>query len=148
MKNAEWMVKNGCDFYGLDITQEDEETYVVWYYDDKLDTINLKENKFEALLAWLDMKHREPILDDAEKKYLSAVIKPFRSKIYTIVKWRSNSGDSEWLSFIGKVKQYYDEHGNLCTNNFGTFYLPSFKAGTMYKGMQVGRKYKLEELGI
>lgn len=81
------------------------------------------------------MEHKEPILDEAERKYLSAVIRPFRNKIYTIVKWRSCSGDSEWLSFMSESK-------------FGAFFLPSFKAGTMYKGMKVGRKYTLEELGL
>ena len=42
-------------------------------------------------------------------------------------------GSEEWLSFISE---------------YGSFYLPNFKQGTMYKGMKVGRKYTLEELGL
>lgn len=141
MTNAEWMINNGYKFDDLWVISDDitDDSY------DYLITFKSKPIcKYKAtteltwcqiILKWLDMEHKEPILDDVEKKYLSAVIKPFRNKIYTIVKWRSNSGDSEWLSFIGKVK-------------FCTFYLPNFKAGTMYKGMEVGRRYTLEELGL
>lgn len=144
MKNAEWMVKNGYDFYGLDITQEDEETYVIWYYDDKLDTINLIENKFEVLLAWLDMKHREPIieiLDETERKYLAAVIKPFRNEVKCILK----GGGSTNKNGVERIE------AKCCSAQTGVtsyIFLPVFKAGTMYKGMKTDRWYTLEELGL
>ncbi len=142
MTNAEWMIKNGYKFSNLFVrrlSNEERNKFVVRYNNEKIDYFELNECHISfndsAYKKWLDMEHKEPILDDAEKRYLSAVIRPFRNKIYTIAKWRSNSGDSEWLSFIGEVK-------------FGTFYLPSFKAGTMYKGMKLYRKYTLEELGL
>ena len=74
-----------------------------------------------------------PILDDAEKRYLSAVIKPFRNEKLKIVKHSSCNGSEEWLNFVSEK---------------GSFYLPNFKTGTMYKGMKSGHGYTLEELGL
>lgn len=73
------------------------------------------------------------ILDDAEKQYLSAVIKPFRNEKLEIVKHSSCNGSEEWLNFVSEK---------------GSFYLPNFKTGTMYKGMKQGKHYTLEELGL
>ena len=71
------------------------------------------------------------ILDDAEKKYLSAVIKPFR----------------ESVSSIEKSDIYRDEA--ICINTEKRYMVfPPFKAGTMYKGMELNRMYTLEELGL
>lgn len=71
------------------------------------------------------------ILSDKEKEYLSAVIKPFRNEILIIEK--AYFKEDEWLYF---------------TMNRGNFTLPYFKMGTMYKGMEEGREYTLEELGL
>ena len=71
------------------------------------------------------------ILDDAEKEYLKAVIKPFRDKVKCILKC-SNSG--EWIA----IKIINDT-----TINF-----PYFEKGTMYQGMELNGKYTLEELGL
>ena len=71
------------------------------------------------------------ILDDAEKEYLKAVIKPFRDKVKCILKC-SNSG--EWIA----IKIIDDARINF----------PYFEKGTMYQGMELNRKYSLEELGL
>lgn len=73
------------------------------------------------------------ILDDVEKKYLSAVIKPFRNKVKSISKGASEA-NQEFIVID-------------CKNGDETF-LPWFKAGTMYKGMERYKKYTLEELGL
>lgn len=73
------------------------------------------------------------ILDDAEKKYLKNVIKPFKNRISDIVKRKSNS-----------EKSYIAIH----TNDNETIYFPTFKKGTMYEGMKVDKKYTLKELGL
>lgn len=73
------------------------------------------------------------ILDDAEKRYLSAVIKPFRNEKLEIVKHSACNCSEEWLNFVSEN---------------GSFYLPNFKTGTMYKGMKQGKHYTLEELGL
>lgn len=78
----------------------------------------------------------KPIIDDIEKEYLSAVIKPFRDKISEIVKLNYEN-DKEFIGI--EVNQFYHcEHISL----------PSFEKGTMYKGMKNNKKYTLEELGL
>lgn len=87
-------------------------------------------------LEWLNQEYKEPILDDVEKEYLSAVIKPFRNKVKNIVK----------ISRIGQSKEQYIRIvlGELDFMNF-----PNFNANTgMYKGMEPDRLYSLEELGL
>ena len=83
---------------------------------------------------WLTLKVRiieRLLLDDAERRYLSAVIRPFRNDEMRICK--KNDGDYEEYIFFAGEK---------------SFYLPNFEAGTMYKGMELGRGYMLEELGL
>ena len=141
MTNAEWCIKNGIPFRkatSRSCSNQDYES--IGYYDtygkyhECYKGERLGEDLVpESILIWLDMEHKEPILDDVERKYLSAVIRPFRDNICTISKLRN--GKHEWLNFISK-----DEGGR--------FYLPDFKTGTMYKGMELNRKYTLEELGL
>ena len=85
---------------------------------------------------WLISEYTEPILDEAEKEYLSAVIKPFRKKVKHIVKINLCSSPEE--QFIKIVI------GNLDFMNF-----PNFNKNTgMYKGMVTNKEYTLEELGL
>ena len=81
---------------------------------------------------------RNPILDDIELKYLKTVFKPFASRIELVKKQRCNEM-WEGMEYI-KVIMTDPEGDNTC--------FPVFKAGTMYKGMEVGRRYTLEELGL
>lgn len=74
------------------------------------------------------------ILDDAEKRYLSAVIRPFRDGVYYIKKISSNDMRKEYID-IG-----FEDGDDIC--------LPWFIAGTMYKGMEIDKGYALEELGL
>ena len=75
------------------------------------------------------------ILDDAEKRYLKGVIRPFKDKVLYIAK-RSFRSDStiEYISIQLAESEY------TC--------LPRFKKGSMYKGMEPDRGYTLEELGL
>ena len=90
----------------------------------------------DACVRWLLEEYKEPILDDAEKKYLSAVIKPFRKNVSFISKMEK--GCQPDICFIAIALKTNDRIG-----------LPYFniKSG-MYKGMQAFRKYTLEELGL
>lgn len=81
---------------------------------------------------------KKPILDDAERQYLSNVIKPFRHKVVDIFKYISLYDVYE---YIGITIRDIDK-------NVVYMYFPSFKKGTMYKGMETGKKYSLEELGL
>ena len=82
------------------------------------------------------IKTAKPILDDAEKKYLSAVIKPFRNKVYAIAKY--DDGDDNYYIQISIKQNAYFEYIDL----------PYFKKGTMYKGMELKKEYTLEQLGL
>ena len=78
------------------------------------------------------IKIPKPILDEKEKEYLSAVIKPFRDKVISISKKSANYG--EFIDIL------IDEAEDI--------YLPYFKPGKMYQGIGVNREYTLEELGL
>lgn len=81
---------------------------------------------------WLCEEYKEPILDDVERDYLSAVIKPFRKRIKYIVIRKNGS------------KQFV--HIGLYGEDLMSF--PNFKENTMYKGMKPNKHYSLDELGL
>lgn len=87
----------------------------------------------DYILDWMAQPYEESVLDDVEKAYLSAVIKPFRNRIRFIVKIRYKLLEQEFI--------YISVEGNSIT-------FPPFKLGTKYKGMEVNIKYSLEELGL
>lgn len=89
------------------------------------------ETGTSAYNAWLEAEYKPPVLDDVEKAYLSAVIKPFRKKVGHVKK--IDCGKKEFLKI-------YLEDDNIP--------FPFFTKGTMYKGMEEGREYTLEELGL
>lgn len=73
------------------------------------------------------------ILDRGERKYLEGVLRPFKNEvIYILMKQES---------CVNASINIYFKH-----NEF--MFLPDFKIGTMYKGMQMNKKYTLEELGL
>ena len=77
---------------------------------------------------------KQEILDEAEKRYLRGVIRPFRNKVKTIVKYKSIDYKSK--SYIGiTLEGFY-------------FNLPYFDTGAMYNGMKAEQKYTLKELGL
>ena len=86
----------------------------------------------ERVIKWLLEEEKEPVLDEVERKYLSDVIKPFGHRVSYIVKRKNGSG-------------YYIA---IILNNFDVMNLPYFTRNTMYKGMEVGRQYKLKELDL
>lgn len=141
MTNAEWILKEGIPFKNIKTIQHNpKETrwYEIAVNGKVVDKIVSKLEPADLFRKWLDQEHKEPILDDAEKRYLSAVIKPFRKYVISIrlqdVGVTSNQ----------RVTVFYNDYV------FGrsSFALPTFKKGTMYKGMEVGRKYTPEELGL
>lgn len=92
------------------------------------------ETGSNAYNAWLEQEYKPPILDNVEKAYLSAVIKPFRDRVMHIGKTNHPFSNN---------KQY------LCIELANDFCaLPNFEIGTMYKGMKHGKRYTLEELGL
>ncbi len=78
---------------------------------------------------WLLSEHQ--ILDDAEKRYLKGVIRPFRNEVKSI--WK--------LSYVSEQIVIQMQSGIEIK-------LPCFKKGTMYQGMEESKKYTIEELGL
>lgn len=78
------------------------------------------------------------ILDDAEKRYLKGVIRPFRDRV----------------EFISKVVMAYQGSYTDCyicirfTDSSNDMSFPVFYETDMYKGMKLYEKYTLEELGL
>ena len=94
---------------------------------------NCKDCK-KAVMKWLLDEYKEPILDDAEKEYLSAVIKPFRKKISCIRKTKDPRKCENYIKI------------ECCDGDLMHF--PNLSNDAMYKGMKLDRKYTLEELGL
>lgn len=112
------------------------------YSNDKNSWVNNK-NLFsnEFLNQEIEIEKRD-ILDRKEKQYLRNVIKPFRNRVKYITKETEiNAYESIVMDVINPLNASF---------YFGTEYinLPYFKQGTMYKNMEVGKKYTLEELGL
>lgn len=72
------------------------------------------------------------ILDEKEREYLSAVIRPFKGRVDYIKKFDITG--KEFICIYLKNDEDID--------------FPYFKKGTMYKGMYRGKKYTLKELGL
>ena len=83
---------------------------------------------------WLEEEYKLAILTDKEEAYLSAVIKPFREEVES----------------IKKIDIEKDEHQLQLQipNGLVIMDFPLFKKGAMYRGMEEGRDYTLEELGL
>lgn len=86
-----------------------------------------ESNDFVALIEWLCEEYQEPILDEEEREYLSAFVKPFRN-------------------VIGCVNKQKDGV-HFCTIE-GDFIFPYFLNGMMFKDMEENKDYSLEELGL
>lgn len=108
-------------------------TYVEIEYNGKIvkEYACTNEAGIKKFLEWLEEEYKEPILNDVEKAYLSAVIKPFREKVETIEKASFEEDEQLQISDGDTVMAF-----------------PCFEKGTMYKGMEAYKAYTLEELGL
>ena len=113
------------------------EDYLMYYHTEgdywnkaSFDTLcNLLNGKYEVI------KLPKSILAEEERNYLSQVIKPFREKILHISKLSSKDGESICIDIC------YDWEED-------SIMLPKFAAGTLYKGMEIGKEYLVKDLGL
>lgn len=142
-KNNEYIIKvkapheDGFDIY-LYLIQDIKTKQV--YIIDKRGIELVKENKtfFKKLpndyTGTIEVENgyivEKEILDEEEKEYLSAVIRPFKDRV----------------DYIEKVENILEYIAIDLNNERLSF--PFFDKGTMYKGMELNKKYTLKELGL
>ena len=92
----------------------------------------------KKLTEWANSKYKEQILDEVEKEYLKAVIKPFKKHVKTIMKAKQVA---TLYAITIDIEEKY---------NYETFlqFPPFEKSSGMYQGMELGKRYTLEELGL
>ena len=92
----------------------------------------------DEILEWMSLPYKEPILNDKEREYLSAVIKPYKNKVIGILKINDfYESNFQYIRIMVKI------HVGIENIN-----LPWFEGNTMYKGMKANKEYTLEELGL
>jgi len=91
-------------------------------------------------------KHK-PILNHDEKSYLEHVIKPFKYSVEYVAKCPDFYDGFEFVSIATMLfdKDFNAEKGFIPQR---TIHLPPFRAGSMYKSMELNRKYTLHELEL
>lgn len=140
------MVKEGkqperIEYYGRVFKYADNTYFEESVKEHKYYLTNVLISNKEGYLAKERMfSYEVEILDEKEKEYLKAVIKPFRNRVKTIER-RKNK---EWERIVVFYKDYDDISDSVCS--FMSF--PMFIVGTMYRGMEIDKRYTLEELGI
>ena len=87
---------------------------------------------------WEVYEEQRPILDTEEKAYLEAVLRPFKDRFVYLTK--TFFLNSEYIEIVLKDVANISEWVSLN--------LPRFKPNAMYKGMELHKKYTLEELGL
>lgn len=126
---------------GFTIKEDDGRGFPRWVF--RLEDIEyvVKQKHFKSLpsnyTGTIEVKNgfiqEKEILDDTEKRYLKAVIRPFKNRVRYISKEESYDGD-----FFISIELDSDEYINL----------PYFKKETMYNGMEANKRYTLKELGL
>ena len=79
-------------------------------------------------------ERKEEILDEIEKRYLTEVIRPFRKRIQFIQKKKEITEINPYIRIV-------------CEDN-DKLVFPYITDNSMYKGMEVNKKYTLKELGL
>ena len=140
-KEYKWIArdKNGtlCA-YSLNPTKREE--LGEWVYDNYIRVSDLFGLELFKSIKWEDDEptrisdiYDPQILDDAEREYLTAVLKPL-PKAKSIRKAISPFGVFQYLV--------------VSFNESETMSFPYFEPGTMYKGMECCKLYTPEELGL
>lgn len=111
---------------------------LTYYTEDLKDAGGLKEHdivKVERPVKYETVFEREEeILDEIEKRYLTEVIRPFRKRIQFIQKKKEITEINPYIRIV-------------CEDN-DKLVFPYITDNSMYKGMEVNKKYTLKELGL
>ena len=129
------MVEAGKQPEKISVSGSGEYKWVIDGYYNNSDGKDLLDNHtLNNLVKECNIRYDDSILTKEEKKYLSAIVEPFRGQSVSIHKSRSaNEENNEYL-----VVRVNDE----------SIYFPCFEKGKYYRGMDASYDYSLEELGI
>lgn len=125
LKNGQVVFVDKTSNYGFSSIDEQ-----LRYFNDDVSIVKVERPaQYETVF-----ERKEEILDETEKRYLANVIRPFRHETEFIEK-RTKFDDSSSCYLKIVLKNYY-------------ITLPYFKIDSMYKGMELKKKYGLKELGL
>ena len=115
-----------------------------WYSDDYVYLYYF--NHLFPAIKWEDEEptrisdiYNPQVLDNAEREYLKTVLKPFHENVAYVEKvhyYPMNGDTSSSLAFL-----FIKLHD-------GKLEFPNFDSRKMYLGMELNKKYKMDELGI
>lgn len=131
-RNGLKKIVSGDKLYGNDLF-----TSLRYYPEDLKDVDGEEENdivKVERPVKYETVFEREEVLDETEKKYLAEVIRPFRKRIQFIQKKKEITEINPYIRIV-------------CEDN-DKLVFPYITDNSMYKGMEVNKKYTLKELGL
>ena len=134
-------IHQGYSRNGFTIKEDDGREFPRWVF--RLEDIEyvVKQKHFKSLpsnyTGTIEVENgfiqEKDILDEAEKRYLKAVIRPFKNRVRYISKEDCHDGDY-YISIVLDSSEHTD--------------LPYFKKRTMYNGMEEDKGYTLKELGL
>ena len=134
-ENGEKLIKCSVKRYQNENRWRDEKDFV--RMEDKFKTLG-KITKIEEPTYQTVYEAKKEILDDAEKRYLRGVVRPYKD-VKSIQKY---------IFFdkkLAKIQIFVlDIRGTGCWS----IDLPPFEKDTMYKNMEDNKSYTLEELGL
>ena len=130
------------EFFKLDCFN-DNLNYEISYYDFD-NNLNYKNPNYDIVKVdnsnHLDInwtwERKEDILTDEEKAYLKAVIEPVKDNV-TYIKKKALGNDVSYI-YIGSKNPYACNYINLY----------DFSLNSQFEGMELDKKYTLEELGL
>lgn len=124
----------------LNIEKYKEEVKVQGMFKTYAEHTGKSSDSYNEVVDWLSAEFEGPILTKEEKEYLTAVLKPFKYKDVFISKrhwrWEEENEDYEYLVIV------------FMDYPVGTLEFPLFEEDEMYKGLELYRRYSVEDLGI
>lgn len=126
-------IVSGDKLYGNDLCKP------LRYYTEDLKDVD-GEEEYDIVKVERPVKYetvferKEEVLDETEKKYLTEVIRPFRKRIQFIQKKKEITEINPYLRVV------FEDNDKLV--------FPYITDNSMYKGMEVNKKYTLKELGL
>ena len=89
------------------------------------------------ILDWMAQPYEEKILNEKERRFVGEAIKPFREKISSIRKELFDDEEDRYFLWLDIINEKFDVYHAIV--------LPT---EIMCKGMELGKDYTLEELGL